>query len=80
MGAAGMQQAAELVDFVAKALVSDVTAVRVVPSSDGRGLELETAPDDRGRVIGRQGRIAKAMRALLSSSTPGANLRLDIVD
>jgi predicted RNA-binding protein YlqC (UPF0109 family) len=80
MSAEENEQAAELVGFIARALVSDTEAVRVVMSDDGRTLELETAADDRGRVIGRQGRVAKAMRALLSSSTPGANLRLDIVD
>jgi predicted RNA-binding protein YlqC (UPF0109 family) len=46
----------------------------------GRVLELETAPDDRGRVIGRQGRVAKAMRAVLGASRHGTNVRLDIVD
>jgi predicted RNA-binding protein YlqC (UPF0109 family) len=49
-------------------------------SDGGRLLELETHPDDRGRVIGRQGRVAKAMRALLAASPHGAQCRLDIVD
>ena len=47
---------------------------------DGQLLELETADDDRGRVIGRQGRVAKAMRALLAASQDGADCRLEIVD
>jgi predicted RNA-binding protein YlqC (UPF0109 family) len=46
----------------------------------GSLLELETAPDDRGRVIGRQGRVAKALRAILVASRVGADCRLDIVD
>jgi predicted RNA-binding protein YlqC (UPF0109 family) len=71
---------AELVSFVAKALVSDKDAVNVVVSDDGHTLELETSADDRGRVIGRQGRVAKAMRALLAKSGGGSDLRLDIVD
>jgi len=71
---------AELVEFIAKALVEDDGAVSVSVADDGRTLELETAPDDRGRVIGRQGRVAKAMRALLSRSAGGSRLRLDIVD
>ena len=71
---------AELIGFIAKALVSDVDAVNVVLADDGRTLELETEADDRGRVIGRQGRVAKAMRALLARSGGGSNLRLDIVD
>jgi predicted RNA-binding protein YlqC (UPF0109 family) len=75
-----VDRGAELVAFIAKSLVDDVEAVNVVVGDDGRTLELETAADDRGRVIGRQGRVAKAMRALLGSSAGGANLRLDIVD
>jgi predicted RNA-binding protein YlqC (UPF0109 family) len=61
--------AAELVEFIAKALVDNPEL-----------LELETDPGDRGRVIGRQGRVAKAMRALLGASRDGADCRLDIVD
>ena len=74
------QHAAELIEFVAKALVSDTDAVNVELAGDGRTLELETAADDRGRVIGRQGRVAKSMRALLSKSGGCSDLRLDIVD
>lgn len=74
------ERGAELVEFIAKSLVDDVDDVQVNVSDDGRTLELETSPDDRGRVIGRQGRVAKAMRALLGHSAGGANLRLDIVD
>lgn len=72
--------AEELIEFIAKALVDDTDAVNVGFSSDGQTLELETAADDRGRVIGRQGRVAKAMRALLGASSVGSGLRLDIVD
>lgn len=72
--------AAELVAFIAKAIVSDSEAVKVTPTDGGGLLELETASDDRGRVIGRQGRIAKAMRAVLAASRVGADCRLDIVD
>jgi hypothetical protein len=74
------EDAIELVDFIAKSLVSDPDAVNVTASDDGRTLELETSSDDRGRVIGRQGRVAKAMRALLAKAPGGSNLRLDIVD
>ncbi len=72
--------AAELVGFIAKSLVGNVDAVDVVEVDDGRTLELETDADDRGRVIGRQGRVAKAMRALLGKTAGASNLRLDIVD
>ena len=71
--------AAELVGFIAKAIVSDKDAVQV-REEDGRLLELETAADDRGRVIGRQGRVAKAMRLVLAASRSGADYRLEIID
>lgn len=74
------ERGAELISFIAKGLVSATDAVEVTVADDGRTLELETDADDRGRVIGRQGRVAKAMRALLGKSAGGANLRLDIVD
>jgi predicted RNA-binding protein YlqC (UPF0109 family) len=73
-------QGAELIEFVAKALVSNPDSVNVTLGDDGRTLELETDADDRGRVIGRQGRVAKAMRALLAKAAGGSDLRLDIVD
>jgi hypothetical protein len=72
--------AAELVAFMAKALVSDAGAVNVNVTESGRMLELETAEGDRGRVIGRQGRVAKAMRAVLEASRHGRGVRLEIVD
>jgi predicted RNA-binding protein YlqC (UPF0109 family) len=72
--------AAELVAFLAKAIVNHPEEIRVVELEGGRLLELETHPDDRGRVIGRQGRVAKAMRAVLGASRDGADCRLEIVD
>ncbi len=74
------QRGAELIEFIAKALVSEPDAAKVSVTSDGRTLELETDDADRGRVIGRQGRVAKAMRALLGKLRGGSDLRLDIVD
>ena len=71
--------AAGLVEYIAKAIVSDKDAVRV-REEEGSLLELETAQDDRGRVIGRQGRVAKAMRLVLAASRTGADYRLEIVD
>ena len=72
--------AAELVEYIAKALVSEPDDVKVTYHDDGELLELETDDEDRGRVIGRQGRVAKAMRAVLAASRVGSNSRLDIVD
>jgi len=73
--------AAELVEFMAKAIVTDPESVSVKEGKDATTLELHTADSDRGRVIGRQGRVAKAMRAVLSaSSVGGEEYRLDIID
>jgi hypothetical protein len=72
--------AAELVEFIAKGIVGQPDAVRVNVQEGGRMLELITADEDRGRVIGRQGRVAKAIRAVLSASRTGRDARLDIVD
>jgi predicted RNA-binding protein YlqC (UPF0109 family) len=71
---------AGLVEFIAKAIVTQPDDVNVVKVDDGRTLELETAAEDRGRVIGRQGRVAKAMRAVVTASRGGADVRLEIVD
>ena len=70
----------DLVEFMVKGMVSTPEDVRVRELENGKLLELETAPADRGRVIGRQGRMAKAMRAVLGASRHGASCRLDIVD
>jgi hypothetical protein len=70
----------ELIEFIVKAIVDEPDVVKVSESDGGRLLELETSESDRGRVIGRQGRVAKAMRAVLGASRDGRDCRLDIVD
>ena len=70
----------ELIEFIVKAIVDEPDVVKVSASDGGRLLELETSEGDRGRVIGRQGRVAKAMRAVLGASRDGSDCRLDIVD
>lgn len=57
----------ELVEYIAKALVDDVDAVRVkeVRTNQGVVLELRVARSDMGRVIGKEGRVANAMRGVL---------------
>jgi predicted RNA-binding protein YlqC (UPF0109 family) len=77
---AGDHTPASLVEFIAKAIVKNPDSVVVTEVDDGQLLELETDADDRGRVIGRQGRVAKAIRAVLEASRDGADCRLDIVD
>ena len=76
----GGKAATELVEFIAKAIVSSPDDVKVSAVDGGELLELETNSSDRGRVIGRQGRVAKAMRAVLSASNTGSGSRLEIVD
>ncbi len=71
---------AELIEFIAKAIVTNPEAVAVKEVDGGDTLELETDVEDRGRVIGRQGRVAKAMRAVLGASRHGRDTRLEIVD
>ncbi len=71
---------ADLVEFLAKAIVSNPDDVNVIVEEDGDLIELETADGDRGRVIGRQGRVAKALRAILNATAEGEGSRLDIVD
>ncbi len=58
----------DLVLYMARSLVDNPDAVRVteVPRSQFTVIQLSVAPDDMGRVIGKKGRIAKAMRVLLN--------------
>jgi predicted RNA-binding protein YlqC (UPF0109 family) len=74
----------ELIEFIAASLVDDPTQVRV--SQDLRGgkvyIKLKVAKEDMGRVIGRQGRVANAMRMLLNvaATRSGKQAYLDVED
>lgn len=70
----------ELVEFIAKGIVSEPERVRVHEVDGGRTLELETSDEDRGRVIGRQGRVAKALRAVVNASRGGEGVQVEIID
>ena len=74
----------ELVEFLAKSLVDEPENVRVTERERDRTtvLELRVAPADLGKVIGRQGRTARAMRSILSAAASRADERyiLDILD
>ncbi len=77
-------QPKELVEFVAKKLVDhpeDVN-VRVIENEEGQTIELRVNPEDMGKVIGRGGKTAKAMRSLLMSASTKADARavLQIVE
>ena len=75
--------AVELVTFVAKSLVDDPDAVSVeVHDEDGgQVIELSVAEDDMGKVIGRNGSVAKALRTLLKviATREGQSISLEIV-
>ena len=77
---AGPAKTTELVEFIAMASVTEPDSVVVSEADGGRTIELETAPGDRGRVIGRQGRVAKAIRAVIAASRTGGRTRLEIID
>jgi predicted RNA-binding protein YlqC (UPF0109 family) len=75
----------DLVEFLAKSLVDhpDEVRTRTYERGDqGTIVELEVAPDDLGKVIGRQGRTARAIRTLLTAAGQKTRRRftLDIVD
>ena len=61
----------ELVEVIAKSLVDDPDAVVVTEKENEkeRILELHVAPSDMGKVIGKQGRIAKAIRAVVKAAS-----------
>ena len=74
----------DLVEYIAKSLVDDPTAVRVavVEGEKSTILELRVAADDIGKVIGKHGRIAKAIRTILQAATAkgGKHTVLEILD
>ena len=63
--------AVALVEFVAKSLVDDADSVQVkqVDNPESTVIELHVSPDDMGKVIGKQGRIAKAIRTVVKAAT-----------
>jgi predicted RNA-binding protein YlqC (UPF0109 family) len=68
----------ELVEFMAKSLVDNPDAV-VVNEVDGEQsmiLELKVAPEDMGKIIGKQGRIAKAIRTVIKAAAVKQNKRV----
>ena len=74
----------ELLLYIARNLVDDPDAVSVteVQGAQELTLELRVAPDDMGKVIGRQGRIAKEIRTVIRaySQRTGQKVSVDIVD
>jgi predicted RNA-binding protein YlqC (UPF0109 family) len=75
--------AKDLVEYVAKSLVDDPSAVRVneVREPGMTVIELQVAEDDMGKVIGRNGSVAKALRTLLkvTAARGGESVTLEIL-
>lgn len=74
----------EVVEYIARNLVDDPDAVEVTESGDGRTtvLRLHVAPGDMGKVIGRGGRTARAIRAVVrvAAAGTGDSVMVEIAD
>jgi predicted RNA-binding protein YlqC (UPF0109 family) len=79
-----MDKVKELVETIAKALVDQPDEVRVNPVAGEKSviLELTVAPEDMGKVIGKQGRIAKAIRTVVkaAASKEDKTYHVEIID
>ncbi len=74
----------DLIEFIAKKMVEhpEDVQVRVIEGEDGQNYELQVNPEDMGRIIGKSGRTAKAIRTLVSSAAAKAKVyaNLEIVE
>ncbi|MBA7502678.1 hypothetical protein ES706_01271 [subsurface metagenome] len=68
----------ELVEYIVKSIVAEPDKVNITEENSDIGLliKLEVAPEDKGRVIGRQGRVAEAIRTLLRVKAARADTRV----
>ncbi|WP_370327945.1 KH domain-containing protein [Euzebya sp.] len=76
---------AEILDFIAKNLVDNPDDVQITSREEGDGqvlLELRVHPDDMGKVIGKRGRTAKAIRTMVKAAgtREGVNASVEIVE
>lgn len=69
-----------LVEAIAKALVNNPNAVEVreIPGEQEVVIELKVAPEDMGKVIGKKGRIAKALRTVVKAAATKANKKVAV--
>jgi predicted RNA-binding protein YlqC (UPF0109 family) len=69
-------------EHLVKGIVDHPDEVKVVSASSARGevLEVHVHPEDLGRVIGRSGRTAKALRTIVGALADGRRVRVDVVD
>lgn len=74
----------DLIEFIAKKMVEhpEDVQVRVTEGEDSQNYELQVNPEDMGRIIGKSGRTAKAIRTLVSSAAAKAKVyaNLEIVE
>lgn len=74
----------DLIEYIARSLVDDPTQVHIEQKRRGTSIhyELEVAKEDMGRVIGKNGRVANAIRVLLrvAAAREEKRVSLDIVD
>jgi uncharacterized protein len=70
----------ELLEYIARSLVDEPQAVRVTEEHDGDVLvlRLEVGPDDVGKVIGRGGRIARAIRAVMRAAAVKSGVAVNV--
>lgn len=70
----------ELLEFIAKSMVSDPDAVVVTETVDDDSvvLQLHVGENDMGKVIGKQGRIAKAIRTVVKAAASHENKRVSV--
>ena len=71
----------ELVEYLAKSLASNPDDVVVTEDTESEGhitIRLEVHSDDKGKIIGRQGRVAQAMRTLLRVAAVKQNVRVTL--
>ena len=73
----------ELVEYIAKAIVNAPDDVVITEETDEQGttLKLQVADEDKGRIIGRQGRVAQAIRTLIrvKAAKQGTRVTLEIL-
>jgi len=70
----------ELVELIARSLVDNPDEVEVIETENEKSvlLELRVAPDDMGKVIGKQGKIAKSIRTLTKAAAAKAGKRVAV--
>ena len=80
-----IQTPAKLIESIVLSLVDDPDAVEVISREEDYStvIEIKTAPDDAGKIIGRQGRVVRALRTLAcaaSSYIGGPHVEVEILD